>query len=81
VGFLEKSNFLYCMTSYINKLLSGDDAVSRKTQQDWNNNAKSQYHPETLDPTKTTPKRPEKAQEGQNEASKVLPYTPSDSAM
>lgn len=24
VGYLEKSNFLYCITSYINKLLAGD---------------------------------------------------------
>lgn len=32
VGYLEKNNFLYSVTSCINKLLSGDEALSRKTQ-------------------------------------------------
>jgi Ca2+-binding EF-hand superfamily protein len=32
VGYLEKNNFLYCITSYINKLLSGDEQFSRKSQ-------------------------------------------------
>lgn len=35
-GYLEKSNFLYTITSFINKLLSGDDTMSnKKTQNQW----------------------------------------------
>jgi hypothetical protein len=34
-GYLEKSNFMYTITSFINKLLSSDDMHSKKTQNDW----------------------------------------------
>lgn len=35
-GYLEKSNFLYTITSFINKLLSGDETMSnKKTQNQW----------------------------------------------
>lgn len=61
MGAVERSSFLYCLTSHINKLLAGEDAISRKTQQEWNNpNARSQYVPEPVENAKTTPKRFEK---------------------
>lgn len=31
-GCLEKSNFLYTITSFINKLLTGEEVLSKKTQ-------------------------------------------------
>lgn len=79
VGYLEKSNFLYCITSHINKILSGDDN-SRRTQQEWN--SKSHYQQDSpLEASKTTPKRPERPERTDNEQSKMLPYTPTDSAL
>lgn len=79
VGYLEKNNFLYSITSCINKLLSGDDAFSKKTQPEWNSNGKShitEHNP--IDSTKMTPKKPEKTIDNhQNSESRLNnPYTP-----
>lgn len=59
VGYLEKSNFLYCITSYINKLLAGDEAQSKKSRVDWNNNSRTQL-PDQLETAKPTPKKQDK---------------------
>lgn len=36
-GYLERSNFLYTITSFINKLLTGEEGQSKKSQIDWGN--------------------------------------------
>jgi hypothetical protein len=78
VGYLEKNNFLYSITSCINKLLSGDDAYSKKSQPEWNTNGKShltEHNP--VDSTKMTPKKPEKAIDNHPSDSRLNnPYTP-----
>ena len=53
-AYLEKNNFMYCITSCINRLLSGDDGVSKKTL-DWKND-KSQLSGQIdkASPKKTT---------------------------
>lgn len=71
-GYLEKSNFLYCVTSCINKLLSGEDSLSRKSQAEWHNpNGKSRMSEPFADTVKTSPKKGEKAVENFNSGSKL----------
>jgi Ca2+-binding EF-hand superfamily protein len=70
-GYLEKSNFLYCITSCINKLLSGEDSLSRKSQAEWNPNAKSRMTEPFVDTVKTSPKKGEKAVDAFNSGSKL----------
>jgi hypothetical protein len=35
-GWLERNNFLYCVTAHINKLLTNEESLSKKTQGEWN---------------------------------------------
>lgn len=64
-GFLEKNNFLYCVTAYINKLLTGEE-MARKSQQDWNGNSRSHYQ---TDMDRGSPK---KSLDNFNEGSKAM---------
>ena len=41
-GHLSRNNFLYCITAYVNKLLTGEE-MARRSQPEWNQNSRSQY--------------------------------------